>query len=120
MARMLIFVVSFGARVLRAACRRRAGLVLENLALRQQVTALTQAGPRPRLDDIDRAFWVTLRHSWSEWTSRLLIVNPETVARWHRDRFRRSWARISQRRSPGRPRIDADIRRLIQRMAQDG
>ena len=35
-------------------------------------------------------------------------------------RFRRTWATISQRRQPGRPRVDAEIRRLIRRMAQDG
>ncbi len=52
MVRVLIFVVSFGARALRAMCRRRADLVIENLALRQQVTALKKERPRPRLDDV--------------------------------------------------------------------
>ena len=32
----------------------------------------------------------------------------------------RYWAKISQRRHPGRPRIDAEIRRLVRTMAQDG
>jgi hypothetical protein len=41
------------------------------------------------------------------------------VARWHRDRFRRYWAKISQRRGPGRPRVDSEIRQLIRVMAQD-
>ena len=36
-----------------------------------------------------------------------VIVKADTVARWHRDRFRRFWAKISQRRHPGRPRLDA-------------
>ena len=120
MLRVLIFVVSLGARALRAMCRRRADLVIENLALRQQVTALKKERPRPRLDDYDRAFWVALRQSWSGWASRLLIVNADTASRWHRDRFRRYWARISQRRHPGRPRVDAEIHRLIRPMAQDG
>ena len=120
MVRVVMFVVSFAARAVRALCRSRADLVIENLALKQQVTALKKERLRPRLDDVDRGFWVALRQSWSGWTSRLLIVNPETVARWHRDRFRRSWARISQGRQPGQPRVDAEIRRLIRRMAQDG
>jgi hypothetical protein len=51
----------------------------------------------------------------------LVIVNPDTVAKWDRDRFRRYWAKISQQnRSPGRPRIDAEIRHLIRTMARDG
>ena len=107
-------------RGLRGRTRRRADLVIENLALRQQVTALTQARPRLRLDDVDRAFWVALRHSWPRWTSRLLIVNPDTGTRWHRDRFGRSLTKISQRRQAGRPRVDAEIRRLFRRMARDG
>lgn len=49
-----------------------------------------------------------------------MIVNADTVARWQRQRFRRYWAKISRRRSPGRPRIEAEIRRLIRTMAQDG
>ena len=70
-------------------CRRRADLVLENVALRQQVTALKKERPRPPLEDTERAFWVALRGSWPVWASRLLIVHANTVARWHRDRFRR-------------------------------
>ena len=120
MLRVLIFLVSLGAGVIRAVCRRRADLVMENLALRQQVTALKQERPRPALDDVDRAFWVALRASWPTWASRLVIVNADTVARWHRERFRRYWAKISRRRYPGRPRIEAEIRELIRTMAQDG
>ena len=61
MLRLLIFVVSLCARALRAMCRRRADLVIENLALRQQVTALKKERHRPPLDDTDRALWVALR-----------------------------------------------------------
>ncbi len=49
MLRVLVFLVSLGARALRAMCRRRADLVIENLALRQQVTALKKERPRPPL-----------------------------------------------------------------------
>ncbi len=95
--------------------------MIENLALRQQVTVLKKKRARPVLDDVDRAFWVALRASWPGWARRLVIVNPDTVAKWHRDRFRRYWATISQhKQGPGRPRIDAEIRRLIRTMARDG
>ena len=73
-----------------------------------------------RRDNVDRAFWVALRTSWPSWASRLIIVNTDTVARWNRERFRRYWTRISSRRYPGRPRIGAEIRRLVRTMAQDG
>ena len=50
----------------------------------------------------------------------LVIVKADTVARWHRDRFRRYSAKISRRRRPGRPRVDAEVRHLIRTMSQDG
>lgn len=80
MLRVLIFLVSLGARAIRAICRRRADLVIENLALRQQVTALKKERPRPPLEDADRAFWVALRSSWPAWASRLVIVNADSRA----------------------------------------
>ena len=96
MLRVLIFLVSLGTRAIRAMCRRRADLVIENLALRQQVAALKKEQPRPPLDDADRAFWVALRQSWPGWASRLVIVNADTVARWNRDQFRRYWANLAE------------------------
>ncbi len=84
------------------------------------MTVLKKERPRPLLEDVDRAFWVALRESWPAWAIRLVIVKAGTVAGWNRARFRRYWARISQRRHPGRPRVDAEIRGLIRLMAQDG
>lgn len=115
----IVFLVTLGVRILRTLFRTREELLIENLALRQQVIALKKKRPRPVLDDMDRAFWVALRAAWPGWTSRLFIVHPDTVAKWHRDRFRRYWAKISPHK-PGRPRVDAEIRRLIRTMARDG
>ena len=120
MLRVVVFLISLATHAIRAMCRRRADLVLENLTLRQQATALKKERPRPPFEDTDRAFWVALRNSWSGWASQLVLVKPDTVARWNRARFRRYWAKISQRRYSGRPRVDTAIRRLIRLMAQDG
>ncbi len=49
MLRFLIFFVMLGVRALRAIFRTREELLMENLALRQQVTALKRERPRPRL-----------------------------------------------------------------------
>jgi hypothetical protein len=87
-------------------------LVIENLALRQQVTALKKKRPRPPLDDTDREFWVALRQSWPAWVSRLVIVNPDTVPAGigndSSDTGQRSRADRVQA-----PRIEAEIRDLI-------
>ena len=81
MARLLVFLVSLGVRALRAICRSRADLVIENLALHQQVAALIKQRARPALDDADRAFWVALRAVWPRWVNRLIIVEADTVAK---------------------------------------
>jgi hypothetical protein len=121
MLRLLMFFMILGFRALRAIFRTRELLLIENLALRQQVAALKKERPRPVLYDLDRAFWVALRAAWPGWATRLVIVDPDTVDRWNRDRFRRYWAQLSQQKQgPGRPRVDAEIRRLIRTMARDG
>ena len=121
MVRLLTFLISLGVRAIRAMCRSRDHLIIENLALRQQVAALKKERPRPVLDDADRAFWVALRTAWPRWASHLIIVQADTVAQWNRQRFRRHWTRYSQQqRRPGRPRVDIQIRRLTKQMALDG
>lgn len=42
----------------------------------------------------------------------ITVVKPETVIRWHRRGFRAYW-RWKSRRRRGRPRIDREIRDLI-------
>jgi len=67
---------------LRSAFRPRRELVLENLALRQQLAIFKHRYPRPRLNDSDRLFWVLLRRVWGNWRGALHVVQPVTVVRW--------------------------------------
>ena len=97
--------------------RSRRRLLLENLALRQQLAALKRTHPRPRLAAFDKLFWVLARRLWSGWKQALLIVTPETVVRWHRSGFALYWRAISKaRRLLGRKRISKEVRELIFRM----
>ncbi len=93
-------------------------LALENLALRQQLAVLKRTTKRPTLTNTDRAFWVALSRLWTGWQHALILVKPETVIGWHRKGFRLYWTWKSRNRS-GRPRIDAEIRSLIRRMARE-
>jgi hypothetical protein len=65
---------------------------LENLALRQQLRVLRQRHPRPQLATPDKFFWVMLRRLWPGWKRALMLAQPETVIRWHREGFRLYWA----------------------------
>ncbi len=97
--------------------RARRSLLLENLALRQQLAVLKRRHPRPRLDLLDKLFWVAVRRFWSGWQQSLIVVTPETVVRWHRAGFRLYWKLISKVRRPvGRRQTSKEIQELIFRM----
>ena len=74
---------------LRSAFRSHTDLMLENLALRQQLAVFAQSGPRLRIAAADRWLWIGMRRHWSRWSEVLIFVQPETVIRWHRAGFRR-------------------------------
>ena len=106
------------AVLLRLLLQSRAALAAENLALRQQVAVLQRSVKRPRLHRRDRIFWVWLSRLWRGWRLSLLIVQPETVIRWHRQGFRLYW-RWKSRSRCGRPKLDVEIRALIRRMSRE-
>ena len=105
--------------ILRLFCARRS-LLLENLALRQQLAALKRRRPRPRLAVFDKVFWVLARRFWSGWKQALIVVTPETVVRWHQAGFRLYWKLISKVRRPiGRRQTPKEVRELIFRMVAE-
>jgi hypothetical protein len=102
---------------LRSALSARVNLLLlEILALRHQRDVFARSDRRFRSSD--RLLWVWLRRWWPRWKEALVLVQPATVARWHREGFGRCWTHRSRRR-PGRPRIDVELRSLIGRMATE-
>ena len=107
------------ALFLRTLLRDRAELAAENLALRQQLAVLERQSKRPRFRKRDRIFWTWLARFWSSWRSVLVIVQPETVVRWHRQGFKLYWRWKSRSGKVGRPTIGAEIRHLIRRMSRD-
>jgi putative transposase len=100
--------------------RFRGDLLLENLALRQQLFAMKRRYPRPKVTPSDKLFWVILRRLWPEWKRALILVQPETVVRWHRAGFKLYWAWISRRRvRAGRKCVSKELRDLIFRMVAE-
>jgi putative transposase len=57
-----------------------------------------------------------LGEGWRDWRSALIVVQPDTVVRWHRQWLRRRWTRRSERRRTGRPTTDSAIRALVSTM----
>ncbi|SRR6266545_1421157 len=104
--------------VLASFFRSRAKLEAENLVLRQQINVLRrQSSKRPHLNNIDRLLFVWLYRWFPSILQALAIVRPETIIRWHRFGFRAYW-RWRSRNRVGRPKISADLRKLIGEMSR--
>jgi transposase InsO family protein len=98
----------------------RGTLLLENLALRQQLVVLKRRHPRKRLQAMDRLFWLVMRGILPGWKESLIVVTPETVVRWHGAGFKTYWRWISRTRHPvGRRLISKEVRDLIFRMMSE-
>ena len=106
------------AVILRLVVTPRTDIILENIALRQQLGVLSRRSKRPRLNRRDRMFWVWLSCIWNDWRTSLVIVKPDTVVGWHRKGWRLYWRRKSRAKT-GRPQIDREVRDLVRRMAHE-
>ena len=105
-----IDLFSFIANLLRS----RSGLAAENLFLRKQLALYQERGKKPgRIDTVAKLTLIALSKLFN-WKAALMVVQPQTLVRWHRMGFRLFWKWKSR---PGRPSIPEDLRRLIQQMA---
>jgi len=98
--------------------RSKPELIAENALLRQQLIILQRSVKRPRCTATDRALLVLFTSRLRTWRHALLIVQPQTVLRWHRELFRRFWRRTSQPTAPAhRPPLAPEMIALIHQMA---
>ena len=102
-------MIQWIAWAIAALLKPKALLVAKNLCLRQQLVVLQRRQPRARLLGADRRFWIVARQWYSGWRDVLLIVQPETVLRWHRQGWKAHW------RWRSRPGGQADASRCQQR-----
>ncbi|MGD8615834.1 MAG: helix-turn-helix domain-containing protein [Gammaproteobacteria bacterium] len=71
---------------------------------------------KPRRPDAPLRVALVLLSRLFDWRDALVVVQPRTLVRWHREGFRLFWRWKSR---PGRPPIPAELRALIRTMAQD-
>lgn len=88
------------------------------LALRQQLATYSQKKSKHKIAPLDRVFWIALFRFWPRWKRVLVIVEPDTVVRWHRIGFKLYWRWISKP-GPGRPPTSLEVRNLIKEFAHD-
>ena len=105
-------------RTLSGVARSRVSLSAENAVLRHQLAVLQRERPRPLLRPADRVLWIWLCRHWNRWRSALVLIQPATVLKWHREGYRRYWRRRSGGIG-GRPRIPRSHISLIRRISSD-
>lgn len=96
----------------------KAELIAENALLRHQLIILQRQVKKPHLTRSDRLWFLLLAARLSHWKEALLIFQPETLLRWHRQGCRLFW-KFKSRNRGGRPRLSAETIALIQQMAKD-
>jgi hypothetical protein len=94
--------------------KSRAQLEGEILGLRHQLMILRRkAPPKPRLGVVDRLIFVWFYELRPSPLNAVVIVQPDTAVRCHRESFRLYW-RWKSRSSGGRPSISRELRCLVQ------
>lgn len=98
--------------------RSKPELLAENALLRQQLLILRRGVKRPRFQPLDRALLVLLASRVQAWRQALVIVQPDTLLRWHWQLFRSFWRRKSRATSTVRSaKVSAETIALIREMA---
>jgi putative transposase len=98
--------------------RSKAELVAVNALLRQQLIVLRRQVKRPACTKTDRMLLVLLARLVRTWQQTLLIVQPDTLLRWHRELFRLVWKHKSKALSH-QPKLTPETITLIREMARN-
>jgi hypothetical protein len=98
--------------------RSKSELIAENALLRKPLIVLRRQVKRPTFSRIDRILLVLLARLVRTWQQAFLIVQPDTLLRWHRELFRLFWKRRSKTASHN-PKVAAETIALIRQMARE-
>lgn len=112
----LLTLLCDGMRFLLLCLRPSPALAAENLFLRKQLALYQERHTKPqRPTDATRISLLWLAR-WFDWRQALVLVQPATLIRWHRQGFRLFWR---WKFRPGRSPIPAALQALIRQMARE-
>ena len=97
--------------------RSPSALAAENLFLRKQLGLYVERKIKPRRATNSIRLTLASLSRFFDWRNALTIVKPDTLIRWHRSGFRLFWMWKSRPR--GRPRVPADVQKLIVEIAMN-
>src|SRR5260221_12681736 len=115
----MVALICFVLAVLASPFKSKNRLEAENAVLRHQLVVLRRKlKGRARLTNNDRWFFVQMYRWFPPILKVVMIIEPETLVRWHRAGFRRYWRWKSGSRGGG-PQIDAEIRALVRPLGRE-
>ena len=85
------------------------------VSLRDRVAVLRRQVNRPALQPADRVLPAALSRMRPRTRWNTFMVTPATLLRWHRELAARKWT--YPRKTPGRPPVQREIRRLVLQLA---
>ena len=98
--------------------RSNSELIAEIALLRQQLIILQRQVKRPTFTRTDRMLLVLLARLVRTWNQALLIVQPETLLRWHRELFPPLW-KCKSKTPTQQPKVAAETIALIRQMVSE-
>ena len=100
--------------------RTRDEIEWKNAALRQKVILLSRGVRKPKSRAFDRVVLVLASVRTATRRDAVLVVNPDTVLRWHRQGFRLLWAHKSRKKAKPPRCGDSFIERNMDGAAASG
>jgi putative transposase len=113
---MLPMLLADGAWYVGLCLRSPTALAAENLFLRKQLALCRERSITPRRATPATRLTLVWLARWFDWRRALVIVQPATLIRWHRQGYRLFWRWTSRR---GRPPIPPALQALICQMARE-
>jgi putative transposase len=113
---MLPMRLADGVRYVGLCLRSPTALAAENLFLRKQLALCLKHSITPRRATPATRLTLVWLARWFDWRRALVIVQPATLIRWHRQGFRMFWRWTSRR---GRRPIPPALQALIRQMARE-
>ena len=97
----------------------KADLIAENALLRQQLIAARRHLGRPLLSKPEKVATTLWARLTKRWQGTLLLFQPDTVLRWHREMFRIVWWKKSRPKGKSKAKLALKTVKLIMHMAKN-